>query len=58
MMDENNKCDLEVTCRDGTVICRSICIVFDPSKRCCQYCEGIKECNSVCWIMKEINNEN
>lgn len=51
-MDDKNKCGLEIVCRDGKVECRSICLPYDPSKKCCNYCNELIECNSVCGVVR------
>jgi hypothetical protein len=51
-MEDKNKCNLEVVCKDGSVECRAICLPKNPSMRCCKYCDEINSCNGICGFMK------
>jgi hypothetical protein len=49
---EDNKCGLEVVCKDNSIECRAICLFYNPSKKCCRYCDELKECKKICGFMR------
>ena len=48
-----NKCNLEVINRDGSIICRAICAVHFMEDRCCRECNESLKCKKVCGFVRD-----